>query len=112
MQFNLFIMDTGHHEASWRLPGSEPLSHVDVDYYERLAVAAEAARFDSVFLADSPVLWNDPGRRPSGRLEPLMLLTALARASERIGLIATASTSYGWLPARATRTRACGPWSA
>ena len=47
-----------------------------------------------MFLADSPVLWNDPGRRPSGRLEPLMLLTALARATERIGLIATASTSY------------------
>jgi FMN-dependent oxidoreductase (nitrilotriacetate monooxygenase family) len=94
MLFNLFIMDTGHHEASWRLPGSEPLAHVDVGYYERLAVAAEAARFDSVFLADSPVLWNDPGRRPSGRLEPLMLLTALARATQRIGLIATASTSY------------------
>jgi len=94
MQFNLFIMDTGHHEASWRLPGTEPLAHVDVGYYERLAVAAEAARFDSVFLADSPVLWNDPGRRPSGRLEPVMLLTALARATQRIGLIATASTSY------------------
>jgi FMN-dependent oxidoreductase (nitrilotriacetate monooxygenase family) len=94
MHFNLFIMDTGHHEASWRLPGSDPLAHIDVGYHERLARIAEAAKFDSVFLADSPVLWNDPGRRPNGRLEPITLLTALARATERIGLIATASTSY------------------
>ena len=94
MHFNLFIIDTGHHEASWRLPGSDPLAHIDVEYHERLARIAEAAKFDSVFLADSPVLWNDPGRRPSGRLEPITLLTALARATQRIGLIATASTSY------------------
>jgi FMN-dependent oxidoreductase (nitrilotriacetate monooxygenase family) len=101
MHFNLFIIDTGHHEASWRLPkkwggeaGGNALAHIDVDYHERLARTAEAAKFDSVFLADSPVLWNDPGRRPSGRLEPITLLTALARATQRIGLIATASTSY------------------
>jgi FMN-dependent oxidoreductase (nitrilotriacetate monooxygenase family) len=94
MHFNLFIIDTGHHEASWRLPGSDPLANTDVEHYEQLARTAEAAKFDSVFLADSPVLWNDPGRRPSGRLEPVTLLTALARATQRIGLIATASTSY------------------
>jgi len=94
MHFNLFIIDTGHHEASWRLPGSQPLAHIDVGYHERLAAVAEAARFDSVFLADTPALWNDPGRRPSGRLEPVTLLTALARATQSIGLIATASTSY------------------
>jgi alkanesulfonate monooxygenase SsuD/methylene tetrahydromethanopterin reductase-like flavin-dependent oxidoreductase (luciferase family) len=91
MHFNLFIIDTGHHEASWRLPESDALANTDVDYYERLARAAEAAKFDSLFLADSTVLWNDPGRRPSGRLEPITLLTALARATQRIGLIAAAA---------------------
>jgi FMN-dependent oxidoreductase (nitrilotriacetate monooxygenase family) len=94
MHFNLFIYDTGHHEASWRLPGSDPLASTDVGYYEGLARTAESAKFDSVFLADAPALWSDPARRPSGRLEPIMLLTALARATQRIGLIATASTSY------------------
>jgi FMN-dependent oxidoreductase (nitrilotriacetate monooxygenase family) len=49
--------------------------------------------FDSVFLADHPSL-QGTGRRPSGRIEPLTLLTAVARATRRIGLIATASTSY------------------
>ncbi|MFB6783694.1 NtaA/DmoA family FMN-dependent monooxygenase [Streptomyces sp. NPDC056352] len=35
-----------------------------------------------------------PGRRPAAKLEPTVLLTALAGATEHIGLIATASTSY------------------
>ncbi|QNA78394.1 LLM class flavin-dependent oxidoreductase [Streptomyces sp. So13.3] len=94
LHFNLFIHDTGHHEASWRLPESEPLAHIDVAYHQRLARIAEDAAFDSLFLADSPALWGDPGRRPSGRLEPTVLLTALAAVTSRIGLIATASTSY------------------
>jgi FMN-dependent oxidoreductase (nitrilotriacetate monooxygenase family) len=94
LHFNLFIMDTGHHEASWRLPGSYPLANIDIEYFERLALLAESVKFDSVFLADGPVLQGEPGRRPSGRLEPLTLLTAAARATTRIGLIATASTSY------------------
>jgi alkanesulfonate monooxygenase SsuD/methylene tetrahydromethanopterin reductase-like flavin-dependent oxidoreductase (luciferase family) len=47
-----------------------------------------------LFLADSPVLWNDLGRRPGGTLEPTVLLTALAGVTERVGLIATASTTY------------------
>jgi len=94
LHFNLFIHDTGHHEASWRLPESDPLAHIDVAHHQRLARIAEDAAFDSLFLADSPVLWGDPGRRPSGRLEPTVLLTALAVVTSRIGLIATASTSY------------------
>jgi FMN-dependent oxidoreductase (nitrilotriacetate monooxygenase family) len=94
LHFNLFIMDTGHHEASWRLPGSYPLANVDIEYFEKLAQLAESVTFDSIFLADSPVLMSEPGRRPVGRIEPLTLLTAAARATRRIGLIATASTSY------------------
>jgi FMN-dependent oxidoreductase (nitrilotriacetate monooxygenase family) len=94
MHFNLFLHDTGHHEASWRLPGADAHADIDVGYHERLTRTAEAAKFDSVFLADSPQLWGHPGRRPSGKLEPITLLTALARATQRIGLIATASTSY------------------
>jgi FMN-dependent oxidoreductase (nitrilotriacetate monooxygenase family) len=94
MHFNLFLLDTGHHEASWRLPGSYPLANLDIEYFERLARQAESVAFDSVFLADGPVLHGDPERRPAGRIEPLTLLTAIARATSRIGLIATASTSY------------------
>lgn len=87
-------MSTGHHEASWRLPESNPYAATDVAHYTNLAKIAERGTFDSLFLADSPQLNGDVGRRPLGVLEPLTLLTVLAGVTERIGLIATASTSY------------------
>ena len=94
LHLNAFLMSTGHHEASWRLPESDPYAHVDLRHYTRLARTAERGTFDRLFLADSPQLWGDLGQRPAGALEPLTLLTALATATEHIGLIATASTSY------------------
>jgi FMN-dependent oxidoreductase (nitrilotriacetate monooxygenase family) len=94
LHFNLFLHDTGHHEASWRLPDADPHANLSLAAHQRLARIAEDAKFDSVFLADSPVTWGDPGRRPSGKLEPTVLLAALIGATSRIGLIATASTSY------------------
>ncbi|MFE8012623.1 LLM class flavin-dependent oxidoreductase [Streptomyces antibioticus] len=94
LHLNAFLMNTGHHEASWRLPESDPYAHVELDHYVGLARAAERGTFDSLFLADGPHLWGSVAQRPSGALEPLTLLTALATATEHIGLIATASTSY------------------
>lgn len=94
LHLNAFLMSTGHHEASWRLPESNPLAHLDIEHYIRLAQTAERGLFDSIFFADSPVLQGDPGRRPVGKLEPTILLTAIALRTSRIGLIATASTSY------------------
>ncbi|MGY4960609.1 LLM class flavin-dependent oxidoreductase [Streptomyces sp. 900105245] len=94
LHLNAFLMNTGHHEASWRLPESDPYAHTDLAHYVHLARIAERGAFDSLFLADGPQLWNNLAQRPAGALEPLTLLTALAAATEHIGLIATASTSY------------------
>jgi FMN-dependent oxidoreductase (nitrilotriacetate monooxygenase family) len=94
LHLNAFLMTVGHHEAAWRLPESDPFAHVDVRHYTNLARIAERGKLDSLFLADSPVLWNSIGRRPAGGLEPTVLLTALAAATSHIGLIATASTTY------------------
>jgi len=94
LHLNAFLMSTGHHEASWRLPESDPLAHLNIEHYIHLAETAERGLFDSIFFADSPVLQGDPGRRPVGKLEPTILLTAIALRTRRIGLIATASTSY------------------
>ncbi|BCJ47149.1 monooxygenase [Actinoplanes ianthinogenes] len=94
LHFNLFLHDTGHHEASWRLPESDPHANLSLAAHQHLAKVAEDAKFDSVFLADGPALFSEPGRRPSGKLEPTVLLAALAVTNSRIGLIATASTSY------------------
>jgi FMN-dependent oxidoreductase (nitrilotriacetate monooxygenase family) len=94
LHLNAFLMGVGHHEAAWRLPESDPFAQTDVEHYKRLARIAERGKLDSLFLADSPALWNSIGRRPAGTLEPTVLLTALAGATEHIGLIATASTTY------------------
>jgi FMN-dependent oxidoreductase (nitrilotriacetate monooxygenase family) len=94
LHLNAFLMGVGHHEAAWRLPESDPHAEVDVEHYRNLARIAERGKLDSLFLADGPVLWDQVGRRPSGTLEPTVLLTALAGVTERIGLIATASTTY------------------
>ncbi|MEQ7129155.1 LLM class flavin-dependent oxidoreductase [Actinopolymorpha sp. B11F2] len=94
LHLNAFLMSTGHHEASWRLPSSDPYANTNVTHYQNLARIAERGRFDSVFFADSPALFPDVGRRPSGSLEPTVLLTSIAAVTTRIGLIATASTTY------------------
>ncbi|MEV1320972.1 LLM class flavin-dependent oxidoreductase [Micromonospora arborensis] len=94
LHLNAFLMGVGHHEAAWRLPESDPFAQTDVAHFTRLARIAERGKLDSLFLADSPVLWNSIGRRPAGTLEPTVLLTALAGATSHIGLIATASTTY------------------
>ncbi|MBY8878983.1 LLM class flavin-dependent oxidoreductase [Actinacidiphila acidipaludis] len=94
LHLNAFLMSVGHHEAAWRLPESPASGGTDLAHYAELARIAERGKLDSLFLADSPVLMGDPGRRPGSKLEPTVLLTALAAVTSRIGLIATASTSY------------------
>jgi FMN-dependent oxidoreductase (nitrilotriacetate monooxygenase family) len=94
LHLNAFLMGVGHHEAAWRLPESDPFASTDIEHYKRLARIAERGKLDSLFLADSPVLWNSIGRRPGGTLEPTVLLTVLSGVTEHIGLIATASTTY------------------
>lgn len=94
LHLNLFLMSTGHHEASWRHPGSEPERAVDVNYYVKLAQTAERGKLDSLFLADSYGLPPTIKYKVLQGLEPFTLLSALAMATERIGLIGTASTTY------------------
>ena len=94
LHLNLFIQGRGHHEAAWRHPGASPLALTDVRYYQDMARRAEAAAFDSIFLADTLAIGEDVAHAPRTWLEPVGVLAALAVSTERIGLIATASTTY------------------
>lgn len=94
LHLNAFIFDIGHHEAAWRLPESDPLATTDITHYIRAAQLAEAAGFDSIFFQDVPAILGDVRHRALAMLEPLTLAAALAVVTERIGLIATASTTY------------------
>ena len=65
----------------------------------RLIAVLEAAKFDAFFMADHLAVLNMPEetlRRSHtvSSFEPFTLLSALAMVTERIGLIATASTTY------------------
>lgn len=94
LNLNLFIYPGGHHEAGWRYSGSEPERILDIRYYQSLARRAEAAKFDAVFFADGPSLADNIRYASRFRLEPFTWMSALAVATERIGLIGTASTTY------------------
>ena len=94
LHLNLFIHSRGHHEASWRHPDSSPLALTDIRYYQDLAQRAEAALFDSIFFADQLALGGDVAQAARTWLEPVSVLAAIAVSTSRIGLIATASTTY------------------
>jgi FMN-dependent oxidoreductase (nitrilotriacetate monooxygenase family) len=94
LHLNLFIHGRGHHEASWRHPATSPLPLTDIRYYQDLAQRAEAALFDSIFFADQLALGGDVAQAPRTWLEPITVLAAIAVATRRVGLIATASTTY------------------
>lgn len=94
LHLNLFINGRGHHETAWRHPASTKKSLSALAYYRDLALAAEAAKLDSIFFADTLALGDELAHAARGELEPVTLLGALAALTERIGLIATASTTY------------------
>ena len=70
MHLNLFINSRGHHEASWRHPGSSPLALTDIAYYRELAQRAEAGLFDG----SSQALLAVPDAPESHRISPHLLL--------------------------------------
>ena len=94
LSLNLFIYPGGHHEAAWRYKASAADRILDVTYYQELAQRAEAHKFDAVFFADGPALADNVRYAQRFRIEPITLLSAIAVATKRIGLIATASTTY------------------
>ncbi|MDQ0689458.1 LLM class flavin-dependent oxidoreductase [Arthrobacter sp. W4I7] len=94
LKLNLFIYPGGHHEAAWRHPKSHTDRLLDIRFYQELAQRAEDAKLDAVFYADGPALENNVQYATRFRIEPFTWLSAIAVATERIGLIGTASTTY------------------
>lgn len=93
LHLNLFIYTCGHHRAAWRHPDSPVERLGDISYYEELAQAAERAKLDAIFFADGQYFGNvEDG--PQWFLEPLTMLACLARATEKIGLISTVSSTF------------------
>lgn len=94
LHLNTFVNAVGHHEAAWRRAEAVPNWNLDIEHYKNLARIAERGLLDSIFFADIQGLISSPSRRPGEMLDPAVKLAALAGATERIGLIATASTTF------------------
>jgi FMN-dependent oxidoreductase (nitrilotriacetate monooxygenase family) len=82
------------HEAAWRHPDTNPERALTLQHYVDIARTAERGKLDSLFLADGVALRGNVAYNSTSRFEPLTLLSALAGVTDRIGLIATASTTY------------------
>src|SRR5918993_1073442 len=99
LRLGAFLMATGHHVAAWRHPRARADGGVNLRHYAEIARTAERAGFDMMFLADSAAVWDaspDALSRMAraDHFEPLTLLSALAAVTERIGLVATVTTTY------------------
>ncbi|RDK05244.1 LLM class flavin-dependent oxidoreductase [Cupriavidus lacunae] len=101
MSLGAFLYPSGHHIAAWRHPDSKADAGIDFRHYVALAQAAEAAKFDLIFLADGVGTRGDnveflsrTAHSYQAQFEPITLLSALAAVTARIGLVGTASTSF------------------
>ncbi len=100
MKLTAFCHPPGH----WRMPGATP-TDMDFDEVAHLARTAERGKLDMLFFQDSAAVapaFYLPGGGAAAlaeagrcvRLEPLTMLAALATVTSRIGLVATATTTY------------------
>ena len=102
MHLALYLSESGIHLGGWRHPAAATIDPFDWTYYRDLAMRAERACLDLVFLADKLAVDDLYGGdfdasvayRPNARPEPVTLLAALGAATTQIGLGATLSTTY------------------
>jgi alkanesulfonate monooxygenase len=98
MRLAAYFNPTGHHVASWRHPRAQADAGINFRHYIEIAQSS-SAKFDMIFLADGVATREahmDALSRwySSSPSQPLTLLSALASVTDRIGLVATASTTY------------------
>ncbi|HEX8430460.1 MAG TPA: NtaA/DmoA family FMN-dependent monooxygenase [Longimicrobium sp.] len=82
--------------GSWRMPGVDPTSYTSFDAKVQQAQAAERGKLQFLFLPDGPsaVSADIEHEAPGFNLDVMMTLAAVARGTERIGMVATGSTTF------------------
>ena len=99
LHLGAFMRPVSIHTAWWRYPGALPDANFNFPHLKRFAQTLERGKFDAFFMADHLAVLNMPMQalKRSATVtsfDPLILLPALAAVTERIGLIATGSTTY------------------
>ncbi|MET0390126.1 MAG: LLM class flavin-dependent oxidoreductase [Polyangiales bacterium] len=94
LKLGAILAGVGTTQNGWRHPDLPGDASIDIQWFIENARKAEAAKFDLIFIVDSPYITKDTAPHFLNRLEPLTLLSALAVSTQRIGLVATLTTSY------------------
>src|SRR5690242_20212021 len=99
LHLGAFMRPVGIHTAWWRYPGAWPDANFNLKHLIRFAQKLEHGRFDAWFMADHLAVLNMlmAALQRSATVtsfDPLTLLPVLAMATEHLGLIATASTTF------------------
>ena len=85
----------GNLHGAWRAPNVDPNNYAEIEASIRYAQAAERGLFAFLFTPDFPALRGDIEHATiSNVLDPIVSLTAIARATSRIGFVATGSTTF------------------
>src|SRR5262252_3271156 len=99
LHLGAFMRPVSLHTGAWRYPGAFPDANFNFAHLTRFIQALERGKFDAFFMADHLAVLNMPmeALKRSATVtsfDPLTLLPALAVVTERIGLIATSSTTF------------------
>jgi alkanesulfonate monooxygenase SsuD/methylene tetrahydromethanopterin reductase-like flavin-dependent oxidoreductase (luciferase family) len=99
LHLGAFMRPVSLHTGAWRYPGAYPDANFNLEHIISFAQKLEAAKFDAFFMADHLAVLNMPiealqRSQTVSSFEPFTLLSALAAVTRRIGLVATASTTF------------------
>ncbi|SDX46280.1 alkanesulfonate monooxygenase [Pseudomonas syringae] len=99
LKLGAFMRPVSIHTGAWRYPGAWRDANFNFTRLKQLAQTLERARFDAFFMADHLAMLNMPiealkRSHTATSFEPFTLLSALSQATEHIGLVATASTTF------------------
>src|ERR1700722_18888759 len=94
LKLGAILSGVGSDQNDWRHPDLPGDASIDINWFIENARKAEAAKFDLVFIVDSPYITPDTAPHFLNRLEPLTLLSAVAVATTHIGLVGTLTTSF------------------
>jgi FMN-dependent oxidoreductase (nitrilotriacetate monooxygenase family) len=94
-----FMRPASIHTGAWRYPGAFPDANFNFAHLKRFAQTLERGKFDVFFMADHMAVLNMPldalkRSHTVTSFEPFTLLSALSQVTERIGLVATGSTTF------------------
>ena len=99
LHLGAFMRPISIHTGAWRYPGAWTDANFNFAHLKYLTQKLEHGKFDAFFMADHLAVLNMPlealkRSATATSFDPPTLLPALAAVTERIGLIATGSTTF------------------